>query len=235
MSIGKEFHVASEVRESGLFVVVTHRATGTQRIAGPVPAQDAGSAAERLTVEIRADLERFELSTEMLVTVPGPEEDARWLRSIQRRIRVAGQDPAPPATPDELAAAEAKLGFSLPPTLRLLYLRVGNGGFGPGYGLMGVAEGAADDEGETVETWYARRRAAGPDEAGWRWPHRLLPLCSYGCAIYCCVDAASPEEPVLRFDPSEAAEEGAYEDCLSPEGYSLRAWMADWAAGWGYN
>jgi hypothetical protein len=235
MISGKEFHVANESRETGLFVVVTHRPTGTQRIAGPLPAGGADPAAERLAEEIRKDLARLDVGYERTEADPDPEEEARWLRAIQERIRVAGQEPGPALTTAQLKEAEAKLGFPLPPTLRLLYTRVGNGGFGPGYGLMGVLDGATDDQGETLDAWYARERQLEPDAAGWCWPERLLPLCTHGCAIYSCVDAASPEERVLRFDPYDAEEEGAYEACLSLEGSSLREWLADWARGWGYD
>src|SRR5206468_981225 len=43
--------------------------------------------------------------------------------------------PRPPVTPEALAAAEAKLGFPLPPLLRALYTQIGDGGYGPGRGL----------------------------------------------------------------------------------------------------
>src|SRR5216683_6367148 len=46
------------------------------------------------------------------------------------------QTASPPATGEELAHAEAQLGFELPSFLRRLYLEVGNGSFGPGYGLL---------------------------------------------------------------------------------------------------
>ena len=46
---------------------------------------------------------------------------------------------AKPAKPAEVDAAEAVLGFSLPLFLRALYIEVGNGGYGPGYGLIGVS------------------------------------------------------------------------------------------------
>src|SRR5690242_10047052 len=55
----------------------------------------------------------------------------------------------PPATVAEVDAAEAALGLAIPPLLRRLYTEVGNGGFGPHYGLEGVptippVPGAAD-------------------------------------------------------------------------------------------
>jgi cell wall assembly regulator SMI1 len=49
----------------------------------------------------------------------------------------------PVASEATIQAAEAELGLRLPALLRELYKQVGNGGYGPGYGLM-------------LETRYAR-------------------------------------------------------------------------------
>lgn len=40
---------------------------------------------------------------------------------------------------------KAILGFPLPPLLRALYTQLANGGFGPMYGLLGLAGGAPGD------------------------------------------------------------------------------------------
>jgi hypothetical protein len=45
-----------------------------------------------------------------------------------------------PVTMEELAQAEEQLGFALPALLRRIYLEVGNGGFGPGYGLFALCQ-----------------------------------------------------------------------------------------------
>jgi hypothetical protein len=47
----------------------------------------------------------------------------------------------PPATEDQLRMTEDVMGFSLPPLLRILYLRIANGGFGPDTGLIGALGG----------------------------------------------------------------------------------------------
>jgi hypothetical protein len=44
----------------------------------------------------------------------------------------------PVADPQDLDMAEAAIGHVLPPALRLVLEQVANGGFGPGYGLLGV-------------------------------------------------------------------------------------------------
>jgi len=45
--------------------------------------------------------------------------------------------PLRPASPEAVDEAEEAFGFPLPGLLRRLYAEVGNGGFGPGYGIPG--------------------------------------------------------------------------------------------------
>jgi hypothetical protein len=47
----------------------------------------------------------------------------------------------PPATETQILKTEQQLGFALPPLLRLLYTHIANGGFGPGYGIIGAIGG----------------------------------------------------------------------------------------------
>jgi len=51
-----------------------------------------------------------------------------------------------PATPAALADAEAALGFRLPGLLRTLYVEVGNGGFGPVFGLLPLSRASLGDD-----------------------------------------------------------------------------------------
>src|SRR5262249_9212556 len=58
----------------------------------------------------------------------------------ERQSDMAPWSPLPaPATAGELAAAESRLGFPVPPVIRRVYADVANGGFGPGHGLAGIA------------------------------------------------------------------------------------------------
>lgn len=49
--------------------------------------------------------------------------------------------PFPPTTEQQVGETEQQFGFSLPVLLRLLYTRVANGGFGPGFGIIGAKNG----------------------------------------------------------------------------------------------
>ena len=58
------------------------------------------------------------------------------------------------ASEQAVLAAEAVFGYSLPPILRTVYLTVANGGFGPGYGIMGVDGGFEDDQRRGIVSRY---------------------------------------------------------------------------------
>ncbi|MEW1718525.1 SMI1/KNR4 family protein [Streptomyces sp. NPDC093109] len=121
-----------------------------------------------------------------------------------------------PLGPAAIARAEAALGFALPPLLAGLYTRVGDGGFGPGYGLLPL-EGAV--------TAYAEQRAGGDDD--WGWPEGVLPLADWGCGMLACVDCRSEDAAVLLFEPNADFVESAwYVDTAG-----LDAWLRGWLDG----
>src|SRR4051812_8344796 len=95
--------------------------------------------------------------------------------------------PRPPVTPEALAAAEAKLGFPLPPLLRALYTQVGDGGYGPGRGL----DHLDGDEWSLVAT--AERTCVAAAAAGdpW-WPPKLVEFIHWGCLYSSAVDCSGP-------------------------------------------
>ena len=100
---------------------------------------------------------------------------------LRKRIAVHSIDLMPagalrlasPTSLDVVRKAEATLGFNLPPLLIQVYTEVANGGFGPGYGLLGLAGGFADDLGDTAVQSYLRRRA----DQSLQWRDALLPIC----------------------------------------------------------
>ena len=106
------------------------------------------------------------------------------------------------ASDDEVSAAEQRLGFALPGLLRQIYLQVSNGGFGPGYGLIGIEGGATDDLGNSVEQLYGKFWRPRLNDTSGFWPDGLLPFCYMGCAIYYCVACSSQGAPVYYFEPN---------------------------------
>ena len=94
-----------------------------------------------------------------------------------------------------VARAEAALGFRLPPLLADLYLRIGDGGFGPEYGLLPLLDSPPAGEPAAVTQYLANREHARKDP-DWPWPEGVLPISHWGCAMYACVDCRGPEPTV---------------------------------------
>lgn len=135
-----------------------------------------------------------------------------------------------PISPTDISQDEKRLGFSLPPLMKRIYADIGNGGFGPGYGLIGLTNGVPDDTGKTAPEIYAQFRSLDSSEPNWKWPPGLLPVCHWGCAILSCVDCADANFRMRIFDPN-AHERGDWADSFFEESASFEKWIADWVAG----
>lgn len=134
--------------------------------------------------------------------------------------------PLTPASPAAVQEAEELVGHRLPLLLRRLYLEVGNGGFGPGYGILGLRGGHGDDYQHTAVDLYQRARS----RAGSAWssmPAGLLPLCHWGCGIYAFVDCADPQARMWAWDPNPAPDDDIGK-ALFPQPISFREWLARW-------
>ncbi|MEV8536381.1 SMI1/KNR4 family protein [Streptomyces sp. NPDC051211] len=128
-----------------------------------------------------------------------------------------------PATAEEVARAEAALGFTLPPLLVSLYTRVADGGFGPEGGLFPLLDDTG--RGPSAVSSYLARRSDGQAEDGWDWPEGVLPIVDWGCYMLACVDCRDGDAAVLLFEPNAAIPEFAwYVDAPGFAGW-LRAWL----------
>lgn len=108
------------------------------------------------------------------------------VEKIKQCVLVTKLSMGAPAAEAAVEDAEAALGFTIPSLLKSLYLNVGNGGFGPGYGIIGMAGGHASDLGTLVETYNEIQK--GAVYLGLNWQPGLLPFCGWGCNIFSCVD-----------------------------------------------
>ena len=83
-----------------------------------------------------------------------------------------------PVSPEIIAAAEGDLRFRLPPLLVQCYTEIGNGGFGPGHGLIGLESEDGDAfRHDLTDACLAELYTAYREEALRRpWPKGLLPL-----------------------------------------------------------
>jgi hypothetical protein len=128
-----------------------------------------------------------------------------------------------PASSDAVDEAEHALGFPLPRLLRRLYLEVGNGGFGPGYGILGVRDGFTDDLGDTALDAYRRFHSLRRDFSV---PDSLLPICHWGCAIYSLVDCATASIDMWACDPNPGVDDDVFREPLT-----LIGWLGRWVDG----
>lgn len=103
---------------------------------------------------------------------------------------------APPLTEAQLQTIETRLDHPLPPFFRLLYTRIANGGFGPGYGLVDALSftpetdwrpielGACPQDGEMLqvrgEEWWRIPEGA--------WPSLCYEIVEWGCCNYSYLD-----------------------------------------------
>ena len=132
--------------------------------------------------------------------------------------------PAP--SKGEIAAVESAVGYSLPPAMLALYAARGNGGFGPDYGLLGLASGHTTDLGDTALALYQALCSPDPDAPEWIWPRNLLPVLHLGCAIHYCVDLTTPGNPVVKYDPNGYAPGDDWSGAFTVAFPALEPWLA---------
>lgn len=141
--------------------------------------------------------------------------------SDSRRMCDACQDVErrayPPASPAAVEKAEEALAMKLG-LIRRLYVEVGNGGFGPGYGFVGV-EGGYDEDGRCLVGVHQFLSSVYTDkELQW---NELLPICTWGSAIWSCVKQPAKNGPICTL----------HEKGLNELSYNLRSWLEAWLDG----
>ncbi|TKR29253.1 SMI1/KNR4 family protein [Luteimonas gilva] len=136
-----------------------------------------------------------------------------------------------PLDPAEIDLAETHLGFALPPLLRRIYGEIANGGFGYGYGFLGLLGGMLNEDGRDAVAQYLWYRRADPDDPLWRWPEALLPLGHLGCAMFHCVRCDHPDAPVVWFEPNPHEDGEPWDNAFIPFAPSLADYLTAWLEG----
>ena len=132
----------------------------------------------------------------------------------------------PPVLPDELARAEQILGFHLPHLLQQVYLKVGNGGFGPGFGLFALNNNGAKHYHMNLVDWYFEGlNFKHPDYLAW--PSEFLTICDWGDGITSALKWTDNNVPVFRVH-GDRYEGGPWEAKMTLEAASLHTWLEDW-------
>jgi hypothetical protein len=130
-----------------------------------------------------------------------------------------GPQPLSPAPSEQaLIEAERAIGRPLPDEVQQLYA-IGDGGFGPGAGLLPL--------GQMVDRYREMTREPyGP--LGQDWPKNLLPLFDEN-PVLSCIDMDSGQ--IVAWDPEEIEDEDSDEDwrrSFKVEHPSLAVLMAEW-------
>ena len=136
-----------------------------------------------------------------------------------------------PLTDTQLAESIDLLGFRPPATLVDLYRAVGNGGFGPEYGLMGLVGGADDDLGRNAVELYLNDTKTYPNHPDWNWPRHLLHIADLGCAMNACIDCSDEEGRLVLFEPNVLDDRMMTRNGLFPMPVTFSEWMQGWVDG----
>jgi hypothetical protein len=153
------------------------------------------------------------------------DDDDVILESLRTRLKAEKLDRPPCASRVEVEVFEKAIGLALPAFYKRLLTEVANGGFGPGFGLVGIPpSGHVDDDlgGNLRDAYLAGRSCQQPE---WRTPCGLLPLCNWGCGIFSFIDCLSE---VGRVVTDEVFENRIEFTETSP---SLAGWLAAWLSG----
>jgi hypothetical protein len=153
------------------------------------------------------------------------------IAQIQEKLRkLPENNKIPPVlTLEQIKAAEQLLGFPLPELLRQLYLYIGNGWFGPGFGIYPLVSnrnyyGVNEEEWEENSDWlydsivssYLAYKRTTSDEHG-EWREGMIPLCYYGCCVDSVMDCFTEEGTIWGMDANKLYPQ--------PEAKSLREWL----------
>ena len=149
--------------------------------------------------------------------------DTELLTRVAQRAAEDDLDVAPGVDAAALESARTRLGFALPDLLAEAYRQVGNGGFGPEECLLPL-----DGEGSVVSTYLDFRETYAGSE--WAWPEGVLPIMTWGCGMYACVDCRSEDATVLLFEPNPGDPDLAW----YVDAPSLAAWFTHYVedTGW---
>ncbi|MCO7225938.1 SMI1/KNR4 family protein [Pleionea sp. CnH1-48] len=133
----------------------------------------------------------------------------------------------PVASPSDILELERDLGFDIPHFYATLLTEVGNGGFGPGYGLAGTKVGAKSEDYYIAELYHYFREKPD-DDPGWSWPEKLIPAAHLGCGMYWCIDCRDEKGRVIWFEPNPREVDMPLSEFLMPLTDSIEEWFQGW-------
>jgi SMI1/KNR4 family protein SUKH-1 len=150
-----------------------------------------------------------------------PDLTARAENIASDMTTPAASNLPPPASDAAQSAAEADLGFQLPPLVRRIYREVADGGFGPSNGLLSLKD---------LVQLYRELLAGEILPRGRTWPSHLLPVARESLAIL-CLDTSSDESRVVAWDEDgldEYVTGAEWSGSFKEEAASLVEWLDHW-------
>lgn len=172
------------------------------------------ASAEKIRTARKERADRMEAITQAYLRGEATSDQLRretLAASAKTTMPTEWLDPEP-APLTKLQEAEQGLGFELPESLKAIYMQVGDGGFGPGYGLLPI---------HLIVDEYVRAR----DHSA-LWPEMMLPITDTEAEQYCI---RSPRGEVWRFDFEKLDEDdGNLPDCFLPVADSIAEWLEGW-------
>ena len=132
----------------------------------------------------------------------------------------SSRDLLPPASQEDVAAAESALGFALPEDLKQLYTSIANGGFGPSVGFLSLAE---------VSARYRDLRSDPQGPCDEVWPEHLLPIIPVDMGE-ACYDLRTGK--IICWDQEELVDEDSEDEAWDRSFTSWADSLADWLETW---
>lgn len=132
--------------------------------------------------------------------------------------------PRPPLQAGDVEAFTRETGIRLPRLLERIYLEVGDGGFGPDWGINPLHNGGES----SVAGWDRIERREWPSGPPDGWPDPLLRIAEVGCNAYVGLDASSDDGQIYIVDPLQGTDDPT--SWLIPQNLTLAQWLSDWLA-----
>jgi hypothetical protein len=127
----------------------------------------------------------------------------------------------PPATLEEIREFESKSGLTLPEDIRRVYLEVGNGQFGPAYGLDKLDRMLEDFQRLINDNSYL-------ESYGRPWMESVLPILEGGCDLLGVLDVRDGRIGTINYEILEGEPLESIIEWVAP---SLRVWLELWMDG----
>lgn len=116
----------------------------------------------------------------------------------------------------------------IPTALQALYLKLGNGHFGPDHGFFLLEEDPNSTKRTLLEA-YRDLQQANLHDFDWGFPAHMLPFMYWESDIYSLVDCSSLEAPVYILDFNLKQKDNHWRDCYWKQYDSLADWLDIWS------